>query len=190
MIVIAPFRDSNPRLRIVGGIVAAGLLLLLLALFRIQVLHAEHYGTREQAQSLRRIRLPSARGDIVDCHGVVLANNRPSYDVVINLDQLRGSKRQDIYQVTSSNLAVLAHAMNMPVTLTEREIRTHFYKRRPLPLTVWRNLSPHVAALFAERASQMPAVDLVATPVRQYPFGALAAHLLGYVGQAEQPDEE
>lgn len=190
MILSAPLRDSNPRLHIVGGIVGFGLLLLLLALFRVQVLHAEMYGTREQAQSLRRIRIPSARGDIVDRHGVMLADNRPRYDAVIYLDQLRGSKRQDIYRVVSSNLAVLAQTMNMPVTLTEQEIRTHYQKRRPLPLIVWHDLPAQTAAMFAERASQLPAVDLVATPVRQYPNGSLAAHLLGFAGQAEQTDEE
>lgn len=190
MVMMTAGSELARRLRIVGGAVVGGLLLLLLALFRVQVLHAEVYGTREQAQSLRRIRIPSARGDIVDRHGTLLANNRPSYDVVIYLDQLRRSKRQDIYRVVSSNLAVLAETMRRPVTLTEHEIRTHYQKRRPLPLTVWRDLSPSLQAIFAERASHLPAVDLVATPVRQYPNGALAAHLLGFVGQAEQPDEE
>jgi len=182
--------DIPFRLRVFSGIVAAGFLLLLLALFRTQVINAEMYGTREQAQSLRRIRLPSARGDILDRHGVLLANNRPSYDVVIYLDQLRISKRQDIYRVASSNLAVLAEAMKLPVTLAERDIRTHYHKRRPLPLTVWRDLPPPTQALFAERAAQLPAIELIATPIRQYPNGALAAHLLGFAGQAEQPDDE
>jgi penicillin-binding protein 2 len=181
--------DSSSRLRIVGGIIAGGLLLLLLTLFWMQILNAEEYGTREQAQSLRRIRIPSARGDIVDRRGVILANNRPSYDVVIYLDQLRGSKKQDIYRVVSSNLAVLAEAMQMPITLTEHDIRTHYRKRRPLPLTIWRSLPPQAEAMFAERAAQLPAVDLIATPIRQYQNGSLAAHLLGFVGQAEQPDD-
>jgi len=181
--------DASPRLRILGGIIAGGLLVLLLALFRTQVLNAEMYGTREQTQSLRRIRMPSARGDIVDRRGVLLANNRPSHDVVIYLDQLRGSKKQDIYRVVSSNLAVLAEAMQMPITLTERDIRTHYQKRRPLPLTVWRDLPSQTQAMFAERAAHLPAVDLIATPIRQYPNGSLAAHLLGFSGQAEQPDD-
>ncbi len=190
MILTAPFRDNNPRLHVVGALVGVGLLILLLALFRVQVLHAEMYGSREQSQSLRRIRIPSARGDIVDRHGVVLAENRPRYDAVIYLDQLRGSKRQDIYRVIHSHLALLAQTMNLPVTLTEQEIRAHYLKRRPLPLVVWRDLSPSLAAQFAERAGHLPAVDLVATPVRHYPHGSLAAHVLGFSGQAEQPDDE
>src|SRR5436190_21919679 len=88
MIISAPFRDQNPRLHILAGAIGAGLLLLLLALFRMQVLHSDLYGGREQAQSLRRIRVPAARGEIVDRTGIVLANNRPSFDIAIYLDQL------------------------------------------------------------------------------------------------------
>jgi penicillin-binding protein 2 len=50
-------------------------------------------------------------------------------------------------------------------------------------------LPPQTQAIFAERAAQLPAVDLIATPVRQYANGSLAAHLLGFAGQAEQPDD-
>lgn len=190
MILTAPFHDTNTRLPALCVMMAAGLLLLLLALFRLQVLQGAEYGSREQAQSLRRIRIPSARGEIVDRAGTILANNRPSYDVVIYLDQLRASKRQDIYRVATSNLAVLAQTMGMTVTLTERDIRAHYATRRPLPLVIWRDLPPTTVAAFEERAGQLTAVDLMATPVRQYPQGGLAAHVLGFVGKAEPTDEE
>ena len=45
-------------------------------------------------------------------------------------------------------------------------------------------------ATFAEQASNLPGADLIVMPVRQYPQGALAAHLLGYVGKAEQDDDD
>jgi len=83
MIISAPLRENNPRLRAVGAIVAGGFLILLIALWSVQVMHGKHYDSRQEAQSLRRIRIPAARGEIVDRNGVVLANNRPSYDVAI-----------------------------------------------------------------------------------------------------------
>jgi penicillin-binding protein 2 len=190
VILTSSFRESNPRLPVIGFIVLGGLLLLLLALFRVQVVHAGLYGEREESQSLRRIRIPSARGEIVDRHGVILAGNRPSYDVVIQLDRLRVTKRQNIVTVASSNLAVLAQTLNRPITLSEQEIRNHYTRRRPLPLPVWRDLNAPTIAAFQERASHLPAFDLIPFPVRQYPHGALAAHVLGFVGQAELPEEE
>ena len=193
MIISSPFSRENPRLRVLGFLLGAGFLLLLGALWRIQVLHGERYGSRDQAQSLRRIRIPSARGEILDRHGVVLANNRPSYDVVVYLDQMKGqSKQKDIVRVAAPHLTAVSRAMNLPVTLTAQDLRAHYAQRRPLPLTLWQNLSKEQVAAFEERLSgtSVAGVDLLATPVRQYPHGTLAAHLIGLVGYPEQKPEE
>ena len=64
MIISAPFRETNPRLRGIGTIVGLGLFVLLAALWRVQVMHGEHYDNKQDAQSLRRIRIPAARGQI------------------------------------------------------------------------------------------------------------------------------
>jgi penicillin-binding protein 2 len=191
MIISAPFRESNPRLRTIGMIVGIGLLTLLAALWRVQVMHGERYDNKQEAQSLRRIRIPAARGEIVDRHGVVLANNRPSYDIAIYLDQLgRLSKKTDVIRVAQANLGALSATLGLPTTLADRDVRIHYQRRRPLPLPVWRDLRPETVAAFAERASNLPGVDLIVMPVRQYPQGSLAAHVLGYVGKAQPDDDE
>ena len=191
MILTSPFRDRKPRLIGMACIVGCGLLLLLGALFYVQVMQAQYFGNREQAQSLRRIRLAAARGEIVDRNGVVLANNRPSFDAVIYLDQLSlKSKRQDIVALAAPRLQELSALMKLPVTVTDDELRTHYQRRRPLPLPVWRDLTTNQVAVFAESASSVPGSDLLVTPVRQYPLGATAAHLLGYVGRAPPADAD
>ncbi len=179
------FRDANPRLRALGIGLAAGMVVLLAGMARIQVLHAGLWSDREQSQSLRRVRLPSVRGEMVDRHGEVLAQNRPSYDVVVYLDQLaRISKRRDIMPVARDTLRELGRVMGLPVQLSEQQVRTHYAQRRVLPLTVWRDLTPQQVAMFAERAAHVPAVDLMVSPVRQYPHGVMASHVIGFVGRA------
>ncbi|HUJ72379.1 MAG TPA: penicillin-binding protein 2 [Verrucomicrobiae bacterium] len=191
MIISAPSREQNPRLRAVGTIIAAGLFILLVALWRVQVTHGEHYDTKQESQSLRRIRIPAARGEIVDRNGVVLANNRPSYDIAIYLDQLgRVSKKTDVVRVAQANLGALSVALGLPKTLTDDDVKIHYAKRRPLPLPVWRDLHPETVAAFAEQANNVPGADLIVMPVRRYPLGSLAAHLLGYVAKATDDDEE
>ncbi len=191
MIISAPYRNNNPRLAILAGIVGSGLLILLAALFRVQVMHGEHFGNREDVQSLRRIRIPSARGEIVDRNGVVLANNRPSFDIAISLDQLgRISKKQDPIRIAEANLFSLSRVLGLPITLADRDVRLHYQRRRPIPMPVWRDLKTEVVAAFAERASNLPGTDLIVTPVRHYPQGKLGAHVLGYCGRAEQSAED
>jgi penicillin-binding protein 2 len=191
MIITSPFRDRNPRLVVIGVIIGLGLAVLLADLWRVQVVNAEVYGGRDQAQSLRRIRIPSARGEIRDRNGEVLANNRPSYDVAIYLDQLGPvSKTQDIVKVAEPYLGALSRALNKKVTLEDRDVRIQYHQRRPLPLTVWSDLNPEEVAVFEERASNLRGAELIVTPVRQYPFGKLAAHVLGHVNKADPNDDK
>jgi len=191
MIISGPFQNSDPRLRIVGIVIGFGLLVLLAALWNVQVLHATHYGNRDQAQSLRRIRIPSARGDIVDRNGVVLANNRRSFDIVMYLEQLNHpSKRQDVLRMVSETLVAINEALGTTITLSDRDVRIHYEQRRPLPMTVMRDVSTNTVAAFVERVNELPGADLIVTPIRQYPYGSLAAHLLGYVGTPKgSPDD-
>ncbi len=184
MIISSPATQFNPRVFALGLIVAGGLVILLLALARVQLFHAAHFDQREEAQSLRRIRVPSTRGEIRDRHGRVLADNRPSYDIVIYLEQLpRESKKFDVVRAAGQTLGTLSRALNRPVTLSDRDVRIHYARRRPIPLPVWQDVPVGTMAAFVERASTLPGADLIVTPVRQYPFGSLAAHALGYVNR-------
>jgi penicillin-binding protein 2 len=191
MIISAPFREDNPRLRAIGTIIALGLVMLLAALWRVQVMYGEHYDNKQGAQSLRRIRIPAARGEIVDRNGVVLANNRPSYDIAIYLDQLgRFSKKANVVAIAHSNLVALSSIVGLPLTLANRDLQVHYEKRRPLPLRIWQDVRPETVAAFAESASNLPGADLIVMPVRQYPHGSLAAHLLGFVNKADETDDK
>src|SRR5271154_5808512 len=117
MIISAPARENNPRLRVVGTIIASGLFLLLLALWRVQVVRGGDYGVRQENQSLRRIRVPAARGEIVDRNGVILANNRPSYDVAIYLDQIGVPKKSNVVAVAQASLGVLGSELGLQANL-------------------------------------------------------------------------
>src|ERR1039457_1199901 len=145
MIISAPFRENNPRLRAIGTIIAGGLFLLLGALWRVQIMHGQHYDSKQEAQSLRRIRIPAARGEIVDRNGVVLANNRPSYDIAIYLDQLgRASKQTDVVRVAQASVGAVGAALGRKIELADGVVRTQYEKRRPLPLRVLQDLSPEL----------------------------------------------
>lgn len=184
--------NLNPRLRVLGGMMAVALLFLLFGMARIQVLRTGLWSEHEQKQSLRRVWLPSVRGEIVDRHGAVLANNRPSYDVVMYLDQVaRISKKGNFMPIVRDRAQKLSDTMGMPIRLTEDDVKRHYAQNRPLPLTIWRDLSPEQVAYFSERAAHLTGADLMVNPVRQYPHGPVLAHVLGYVSlMRENPGDD
>lgn len=157
---------------------------LALAMYRVQVAHGAVYQENLEQQSVRRVRLPGLRGRILDRHGAVLAENRPSYCVAIYLEELeRTEPRRPIADHVDSVLATLSDMLGRPPMVDRSDVQNHLTKRRPLPLIAWRDLDHEAMARFAERTALMPGVDLVVEPVRVYPGGTVASHILGYVGR-------
>ena len=89
MLVFDELKKNDPQLRLVAVALAAGLFILLAGLWWVQIVSAREYQSHLETQSYRTVRLPAARGKILDRHGRVLAENRPRYDLSLYLDDLR-----------------------------------------------------------------------------------------------------
>jgi penicillin-binding protein 2 len=157
-------------------------------LWNLQVAQGTEYQRRLAKQSLRSVRLPGIRGRILDRNGERLADNRPSYCVSLYLEELRrpGSLQRTIENVMD-RLDRIAEAMDRPRQLLPQDVRLHLGRRTPLPLVAWRDLDETAVARFMEHASEFPGAELTVEPVRVYPQGPSACHVLGYVGRAEAP---
>ena len=58
------------------------------------------------------------------------------------------------------------------------------------PVPVAKEINPELEVYLLERAAEFPAVDVRRETVRQYPYGDLAAHILGYVGRINEDEFE
>ncbi len=169
----------------------AGLLLLLLALWRMQLGLGSQYEVSLERQSVRRVRIPGVRGRIFDRNGVCLADNRPGYGIAVYLEELRQAGRQGkTVRAVRRLLDQVAGLTGMASPVSDRQIEEHLFYRRALPLVAWRNLDQREMARLAEAGAGLRAVDLVVDFERVYPQGAAAGHLLGYVGKLEHVDDE
>ena len=156
-------------------------------LWNLQVGQGMEYQRRLAKQSLRSVRLPGIRGRILDRNGERLADNRPSYCVSLYLEEFRrpGSVQRTVDGVMDS-LDRIAETMDRPRQMQAQDVRQHLGRRTPLPLVAWRDLDETAVARFAEHAGEFPGAELTAEPVRTYPNGKSACHLLGYVGRADE----
>ena len=89
MLIFDELKKNDPQLRLVAVVLAAGLGILLAGLWWVQIVSAREYQSHLETQSYRTVRIPAARGKILDRHGRVLAENRPRYDLSLYLDDLR-----------------------------------------------------------------------------------------------------
>ena len=89
MLIFDQLRKNDRQLQVLSICVLSGLGLLLLGLWYVQVLSAKRFKNTQISQSFRAVRIPAIRGKILDANGAVLAENRPSYNVNLYLDELR-----------------------------------------------------------------------------------------------------
>lgn len=180
--------DRFDTLRIyglIGGIVLA-FLILEAALWRLQIARVSQFETRQQIQSLRRVRLPGIRGKIYDRNGLCLADNRPVYSIAMFLEDVRRagpwSKTIDGAMET---IRKVADVTGLAPSVNRDGIWRHIRLRLPLPLVLWSDIGPQTIARLAEQGCDIPGVDIYTQATRIYPYSPYTSHLLGYVGRAD-----
>ena len=167
--------------------------LLLADLWRVQVVHSPAYRDQFDRQTERKLRLPGQRGRIFDRQQVCLADNRANYCVALHLQPLRRPGKNWDNTVTNVDrvISALAKQLSLKPAVTRQDIRYHIDKRLPLPFVVWQDVDQVALARIAELELSESWVEVYVEPMRSYRYGALAAHLLGYVGRADvQQDPE
>ncbi|MFN4264039.1 MAG: penicillin-binding protein 2 [Thioalkalivibrionaceae bacterium] len=166
------------------GLFAVGVVFLAFAVIGwrvhgLQVEGYEHFRTLSENNRLRVEPIAPTRGLIYDRNGVLLAENRPSYQVEVTVEQVRD------LDALFDTLAPL-----IDLTATDRDrFRASLRGRRPFqPILLKSGLDDVAVARVAVRRHEMPGVDVVARPTRHYPMGADLAHVVGYVGRISESD--
>jgi penicillin-binding protein 2 len=88
MLLFDQLKKNDLQLRLVAIVIFAGLAVLLAGLWWVQIVSSREYQANLETQSFRTVRIPAVRGKIQDRNGVVLAENRPTYNVSLYLEEL------------------------------------------------------------------------------------------------------
>ena len=171
-----------------AAIFAVGLVRLGVKLREFQVEDAADYRGEASRQSERRVRTPGMRGRILDRHGHVLAESRLASSLVCDPARFQRRSYGRTAEAMGEAIAALGRDLGRTDGPTTNALARHVYQRRSIPLVVWRGLSERELAAFAERESDYPGFAVDTEEVRSYPFGPLAAQLLGYVGRDRDGD--
>ncbi|MBC17832.1 MAG: penicillin-binding protein 2 [Desulfovibrio sp.] len=167
----------------------SGLLLLqilILALFclfsvrlwYLQIHRGEEYARKAKENQLRQEHIFSPRGLIRDRNGDLLAVNEPAYAL--------GLVREDCPDIDQT-----LHQVARWTDLSFEELKETYNKKRrrvkPFePLILVSDLSFHQLALIDANKLRWPGLEVQVRPRRQYRYGKLMAHVLGYVAEANE----
>jgi penicillin-binding protein 2 len=167
------------RLALAGGVVVFAFLVLLGRFVFLQVAMQSHYATLAESNRISLVPAVPNRGVITDRSGIVLAQSFSAYTL----------------EVTPSKVENLEETIDQLATLVEiaprdrkrfRKLLDESKNFESMPLRT--RLTDEEVARFAVNRYRFPGVEVKARLFRQYPFGEVASHVIGYIGRINDED--
>jgi len=160
-------------LLMVCGIVA--FTVLLLQLFRIQILDHERYESAALEQQLRSTAVPAVRGRILDRNGNVLAMSAEVATVYISPAEMR---------MNDEDPAFIADGLSEIVGVEREKILALCSDKKSWYKTVARKVEDETADAVRrfKTEHQLKSVKIESDTRRYYPYSSLAAHIIGFTG--------
>src|SRR5881396_327533 len=167
------------RMVVAIGVVFVAFALVGIRLWYLQIERGAQMRYYSEKNRIRLVRVPAPRGVVYDRNGEILVDNRPSFDVVF-VPEDAGERRRQVLKTLAGYLGEEEAGLHPGVHAagSDREHYQGIVLRRDVD---WEG----VVALETHQLD-LPGVSLQVVPRRFYPYGPLAAHLLGYVGEVSE----
>jgi penicillin-binding protein 2 len=202
------------RVYFLAFVFLCGLGALVAKLWYEQVLRGPRWTSKLASRSEVTVRIPSVRGEIRDRNGLTLVENRASYEVDFYLpDMVRGYRQQmgkvpqteylqtvkqmktkmrepDIVRIVNDTVVPRLDELKLAEDYNAERLQKHYRNDTEVPFTYREEIDFPTIAKFSEHDVGLPGVEIGIKPVRRYRYGALAAHLLGYVGAVKNIDQQ
>jgi penicillin-binding protein 2 len=169
------------RLAVAGGFVLFCFTLLFIRFVWLQIVQHDYYQTRAEDNRISLVPITPNRGLILDRNGVVLARNYPAYTL-----EITPSKTRQLEQLIDG----LAEIIEIQPKDRKRFRQLLEESRNFESLPIRTRLTDGEVAKFIAHRYRFPGVDIKARLFRQYPNGAFASHMLGYIGRVNDRDLE
>ncbi len=204
------------RIQIVGFLFLLGVSAIIAKLWFVQVVQNDFYKQKIRGSGEVTVRIPSVRGEIRDKNGVPLVTNRRSFSVDFLLnDMIKGYKEAfgrskvprikyvhtvkgvyaetneaDVASIVRETVLPRLRQLGFDKPIDDKQLQKHFRTDTLVPYSYLEDIDFKDIAKLSEHDLGLPGIDLPLRSVREYPFGALAAHIVGYVGPADTDEED
>lgn len=174
-----PSEAVRSRFVAIGVLAAAIFGSLTAKLWSMQVLSSSQYQTEAIQNKYTTVATPAPRGLIYDSKGVLLVNNRTTLTV---LAEASVADNHDVVQRLSTVLGI-------PFNIVRSRIQDQASGAQSQRV-VCADATQRDVAFIAEHSDAFEGVTVQQRTVREYPYGALASHVLGYTGTVSEEELE
>ncbi len=168
---------TRTRLKVLAALVALMFAALTTRLWFLQVLASQQFTAEANQNEVRLATVEPLRGEILDRHGRVLVTNRASTVVMVDKLAMQGREEEVLYR--------LSKTLQVPLQdIVDRLNSLRYLPYQPIPVA--EDVDKEKVFYIKEHPELFPGVTYELAPLRDYPNGDLAAHILGYVGEISQ----
>jgi penicillin-binding protein 2 len=148
-------------------------------LWQLQIIQGSDYVVKAERNRIRDIDLVAPRGTIADRNSMPLVDNRPSFNVLLYRESMKDPA--DTLRFVSEKLGIPAEDMEARL---RRNKGTGLYH----PIVLKGDATIEDMSVIEAHRVDHPEIQLGLEPRRQYHYGKLAAHILGYVGEINEKE--
>lgn len=179
-------RISAKRLSLIAVVAVSVMATLVIRLWYLQVMASPSFELAASGNRLRTLHVEAPRGRILDASGRVLVDRRESLVVTVDRAAARALATDRLDAVFAELAAELTRAgfKTRVVDLRARMADARYSDLEPVPVA--EDIDAQLWTVLAER--DLPAIEVERRWVRHYPHGPVAAHVVGYVGTANQEE--
>ncbi|WP_165246906.1 penicillin-binding protein 2 [Adlercreutzia sp. ZJ141] len=175
--VTVPADVLRPRFLAMGALVAGVFATLLAKLWSMQILAGSKYASESEENRYSVVSTPAPRGYVYDADGLALVKNRSSLTVLADPDV---ADNRDV-------LLRLSTVLGVPYNVVRQRVKDASSGAQSQRV-VASDARMRDVAFISEHADAFPGVTVETRAVRDYPYGALAAHALGYTGSVSEDE--
>jgi penicillin-binding protein 2 len=165
------------KLHSVQYLVALILAVLLVGLWRLQVLNAESFRSLAEANRIRKVPILAPRGKIFDREKRLLVDNYPSVSCYLLREQVKD---------LDSDLPLISRGLHIPIDQIHAILRHYEIAPKYQPIPLKQDITPDEQAFIAAHRDELPELETLDEQRRLYPSDGFAAHLIGYVGEVSE----
>lgn len=174
--------DALLRLLVAFILIVIFFSILLARFFYLQVTQHNEFSGQASSNRITLIPTPPVRGEIVDINGVPLAKNYPVFSLEVIPNRIEG-KMEDVIEALKKYVDIT------PTDLKRfKKYRESYRKFENIPLKL--RLTDEEAARLSVHLREFKGVEVNSRTFREYPYGKLTSHFLGYIGRISDKDKE
>jgi penicillin-binding protein 2 len=161
--------------------IAAAFIILVFRLIYLQIVKGEEFRRYSKNNCIRLKSVNAPRGLIYDRNGILIVDNRPSFNLNIVLEDAKPLEK---------TINTLSELINVPYEELSDRIDKFEKKSYYKPFALKKNISREQLAVVEAHNFDLPGIIISVEPRRNYIYKKSCAHLLGYIGEINKKELE